>query len=412
MDDRIYWIWLQLALGAGFRAGMVIEVWNSPKSLYEADNSKRRLSGCLNSWQLRKLEETKLENAAKVLETCRTNGWQVITPQQEEYPARLRSLDDFPLALYLWGTLPDIDAEVCISMVGTRKASCYGIEVAARLSTGIAKAGAVVVSGGALGIDTAAHHGALASGGCTIAVLGCGFGTDYLMKNEGLRKAIAANGCVVTEFPPFMQASKYTFPIRNRLISGLSLGTVVVEAAVKSGALITARFAQAQGRDVFAVAGSVIDPANGGTNRLIHDGAKPVFCVLDVLEEYTGQYYGKLRLEGAEQPLSNAAPMDGQTNLWKTEEPAANKTVAVQNIIKKASGSKNGGESALAGQIPDTLSPQAQRVWKAMREETHVDTITGLTGLAPRQVLSALTELEMNGLAVPASGRRYRRCQN
>ncbi len=412
MDDRIYWIWLQLALGAGFRAATVLERWKSPKNLYQADSFERRLSGCLNTWQLRRMQETKLEDAQKVLDTCRSNGWQILTPEQEAYPERLKSLDDFPLALYLWGTLPEIDAEVCISMVGTRKASCYGIEVAARLATGLAKAGAIVVSGGALGIDTAAHQGALALGGYTIAVLGCGFGTDYLMKNESLRKAIAATGCVLTEFPPFTQASKYTFPVRNRLISGLSLGTVVVEAAVKSGALITARFAQAQGRDVFAVAGSVIDPANEGTNRLIHDGAKPVFCVMDILEEYTSRFCEKLRLEDAGQPLSDAAPANGQINFWNVEDSAAHKTNTAQNIIKKGFGGKSEKKTVLPVRLPETLSQQAQQVWHAMESETHVDTLASLTGLAPRQVLSALTELEMNGLAVPASGRRYRRCQN
>lgn len=410
MDDRIYRIWLQLALGAGFRGRGLAEAFPTAKSLYQATTPQRRMSGRLTSRQLSKLEETTLEDARRVMETCRANGWQIITPEDGAYPERLRALEDFPQALYLWGTLPEVDREVCISMVGTRKASCYGVEVASRLSVGLAKAGAVVVSGGALGIDTAAHQGALAGGGRTIAVLGCGFGTDYLMKNEGLRRAIAANGCVVTEFPPFTQASKYTFPIRNRLISGLSLGTVVVEAAVKSGALITARYAQAQGRDVFAAAGSVIDPSNGGTNHLIHDGAKPVFCVLDILEEYTNEFYDRLRLEGAEKPLSDSAPADGQIDFGMITASAANKTIARQNIIKKGSGGTTG--TAPAAPLPDALSPQARQVWQAMEGELHVDTLAGLTGLAPRQVLSALTELEMNGLAVPASGRRYRRCQN
>lgn len=403
-----YWVWLQTALGPGQRTAPLLEYFGSPQALYHATQHQRRLSGLLNSWQLRRLEETGLEEARQILETCHKHAWAVTTPDNGGYPHRLRTLEDFPLALYSSGTLPAFDEEVCISMVGTRKASLHGIEAATRLSAGLARAGAIIISGGALGIDSAAHQGALAVRGRTIAVLGCGFGTDYLRKNEGLRRAIAASCCVLTEFPPFTQAAKYTFPIRNRLIAGLSLGTVVVEAAVKSGALITARFAQAQGRDVFAVAGSVIDPANNGTNHLIHDGAKPVFCPLDVLEEYP-QFYGKLDMTEAGKPLSESAPPQAQ--LWKETETAVNNPLPPQNIIKKGLDARKAEESGPV--LPQGLSALAKQIWGLLEGgERHVDFLSTETGMTVREVLPAVTELELYGLVRVSPGRRLQRCQN
>lgn len=408
MAETEYWVWLQNALGAGQRVRAVLEAFASPQSLYNAPQGQRRLSGVFTSWQLRKLEETGLDEARRVLETCRKNSWSVITPDDAEYPDRLRSLDDFPLALYLDGTLPAIDDEVCVSIVGTRKASLYGIEAATRLSAGLARAGAVIVSGGALGIDSAAHQGALAVNGKTIAVLGCGFGTDYLKSNDGLRRAIAASCCVLTEFPPFMHAAKYTFPIRNRLISGLSLGTVVVEAAVKSGALITARLAQTQGRDVFAVAGSVIDPANNGTNHLIHDGAKPVFCPLDILEEYP-LFREKLNLKDADMPLSDAQPV--QTRLFAEKTTAVNNSMPPQNIIKKEPDSPAQQPVTCRSTPPEGVSPLAGQIWELLGDgEKHVDFLSAQTGLSAGRVLCAVTELEICGFVIISPGRRIKRC--
>lgn len=207
--------------------------------------------------------------------------------------------------LFVWGDETILNSEVMLSVVGTRKASNYSMRVTRLLSSKLARAGAVIVSGGALGVDSAAHTGAM-EGGRTIAVLGCGFGTDYLRDNAALRREISKNGAVITEYFPFTPASRTTFPMRNRIISGMSLGTIVVEAGERSGSLITARLALSEGRDVFAVPGEVITSAFTGTNRLIHDGAKPVFTALDVLEEYYYTYPDKIDLSGADKPLGEA----------------------------------------------------------------------------------------------------------
>lgn len=186
-----------------------------------------------------------------------------------------------------------------MAVVGTRSATPYGHKTAFRLSYRLAECGALIVSGGALGIDSEAHRGALQAGGRTIAVLGCSIDYPYLSANAELRKMISEHGALISEYPPGTPPSKVSFPIRNRLISGLALGTVVVEASIKSGSLITADHALNQGKDVFAVPGNIMSSAYAGSNRLLSDGAKPVFSAADILSEYTSQYPHKINMDTA-----------------------------------------------------------------------------------------------------------------
>ena len=225
-----YWVWLQSALGAGARIKEIIEYFGGAKAVYNAGETEWKMSPVFVPRQVEHLKNTPLDVAEDILTVCRLNSWQILTPEDAAYPQRVYEIENPPAALYVSGTLPDIDSSVVIGIVGTRKASDYAVKAADVMSRGISRLGAVVVSGGALGVDTAAHNAALLSGGKTVAVLGCGLGTNYLMENKPLRDAIAANGALVTEFPPFTKASRYTFPIRNRIISALSLGVLVVEA--------------------------------------------------------------------------------------------------------------------------------------------------------------------------------------
>ena len=193
--------------------------------------------------------------------------------QDADYPVRLRNIFEPPSLLYVKGQLPVIDEEVAVAMVGTRKASPYGVEAAEKIAYGLSRQGAVVISGAAAGVDSASHRGALRAGGKTIAVLGNGLDVVYPAENEWLYRDIAASGALISEYPPGTAAESWHFPVRNRIISGLSLATVVVEAPEKSGALITANTALEQGRDVFAVPGPIDAPMSRGCNRLIADGA-------------------------------------------------------------------------------------------------------------------------------------------
>ena len=402
MNGQEYWICLQSALGAGAKLSNIIDCFGSPKELFEAGPNEWKMSGVLSKGQVERLKKADADEAKRIIGTCGKNGWHIITPDSLEYPDRLRDLIDFPAVLYIWGELPKVDEEVLISIVGTRNATAYGLEVAQRLSSGIVKAGAIVVSGGALGIDSAAHKGALMAGGKTIAFLGCGLGNSYLSTNKSLRETIAKNGAVISEYPPFCPASKITFPIRNRLISGISLGTVIIEAGEKSGSLITADFALQQGKDVFAVPGSVISSAYTGTNKLIQDGAKPVFSAADVLDEYKSQFSKKLNVN------DNLTLINEKFGRPKPKE--MNKRENKYNIIKETAKQPFEIHKEEKKPLPKDMSDSARMVYEMIcKSPMHVDEIMDASKLAPREVLSILTQLEMYGLIKPDSGRRYRK---
>ncbi|MFQ6066952.1 MAG: DNA-processing protein DprA [bacterium] len=223
----------------------------------------------------------KIDQDLKLIEEL---GIEVISFKDPRYPANLKTIFDPPFLLYLRGRLEKEDADA-LALVGTRRATVYGKLTARRLARDLAREGVTVVSGMARGIDTEAHRGALEAGGRTIAVLGCGVDTVYPPENRGLMEEIIKKGAVVSEFSLGEEPDAPHFPQRNRIISGLSKGVLVVEAPLKSGALITANFALDQGRDVFAVPGNINNPNSHGTNLLIKEGAKLVESVEDVLEE-------------------------------------------------------------------------------------------------------------------------------
>ena len=208
----------------------------------------------------------------------------VITDGHEDYPGALREIPSAPLLLYVQGKA-GVLREPAVAIVGSRRASLYGLGIAQKFAIELAQAGLAIVSGLARGIDTAAHQGALKSGGITVAVLGCGLSSIYPPENQKLAQSIAERGAVISEFPMETIPASFNFPRRNRIISGLSKGVVVVEAALKSGALITSDFALEQGRDVFAVPGKIGDPAAAGTNRLIQQGAKLTTSIEDILQD-------------------------------------------------------------------------------------------------------------------------------
>ncbi|MCC6759224.1 MAG: DNA-protecting protein DprA [Candidatus Omnitrophica bacterium] len=212
------------------------------------------------------------------------NQVSVVTIFDENYPQALKSIHDPPVVLYVRGQLP-LDNGVSVAVVGSRHASIYGLTVAETFSSQLAECGFNVISGLAKGIDAAAHRGCLKTGGQTVAVIGCGLCHIYPEENKDLYGQISRNGAVVSEFPMATPPISFNFPARNRIISGLSLAVLVIEASLKSGALITSRFALEQGRDVFAVPGKIDQPNSQGVNRLIKEGAKLVTCFEDILEE-------------------------------------------------------------------------------------------------------------------------------
>lgn len=397
MNDTAYWIWLLRTLGPAAVLEDIIQVFGSARGLYEAGRNEWRLSGLLSAKQMDALAKFSPSESGGVMKACVENGWQIVTPDSLEYPQRLRNLRNFPPILFVHGDAGVLREEVMLSIVGTRKASNYGLRVASLLSGALSRAGAVLVSGGALGIDSAAHMGALRAGGKTIAVLGCGLGTNYLRENAGMRAEIARSGAVISEFLPFSPASRTTFPLRNRIISGLSLGTVVVEAGEHSGSLITARCAMEQDRDVFAVPGDIISSAFTGANKLIHDGAKPVFTPLDILEEYVYTYQSKLKIDGAERTLGEmlreSGGLRGTSAAAKQAKPSDTQIPA----------------PAPKATLPQTVSSKAQAVYNALVPgELHIDELSSRVQLPVGVCLAALTELELCGCAELTQGKKYR----
>ena len=239
--------------------------------------------------------------ADRELKEAAGRGWTVVDATSSTYPDRLKQIADPPLALYVHGD-PSWLGRPAVGIVGSRMATMYGRSVAEALASQLALRGVVITSGFARGIDAAAHRAAVRAGGGTVAVLGCGLKVDYPRGHEALRDQIAAHGCLVSEFPLDGGPRKENFPRRNRIISGLSLGVVVVEAHERSGALITARHAAEQGREVFAVPGNVFAPSSRGPHRLIKDGARLTESAEDILTELAGVFVPQPLASGGEAP--------------------------------------------------------------------------------------------------------------
>lgn len=397
MNGAVPWIRLQSALGAGAALSEIIEYFGSAKALFDAGETEWRMSPVLVPRQIEKLCESTEAQANEVLATCKMNGWQVVPYDDPHYPERLRSIFNPPAVLYVDGELPDIDNSIVIGIVGTRRASDYAVKAADVMSRGIAERGAIVASGGALGVDTAAHNGAMLAGGKTIAVLGCGLGTKYLMENKPLRDAVVKNGALITEFQPFTPASKYTFPIRNRIISGISLGVLVVEASVKSGSLITANYALEQGRDVFALPCSILDPAFAGTNKLIDDGAIVATKPLDLLYPYAEEYGVKI------DEVKSVGKIMRETGDKSANVYGKTRDISFDNL--QAGRKKREARQKAAAE----LSGKTKSVFNALGEEYQsADEISRAAGLSIGEALTALTALEIAGLAASAGGKRYR----
>ena len=289
-DETLFSVWLSLCAGiANSEYVSLLEQFGSAYALFRAEDSEIDTLDISDSFKGRLCNKS-LDEAYGILEFCQRSGVGILCYADSSYPSTLRAIKAPPCVLYYKGKLPDFEKQLFISMVGTRSMSEYGKEMAYRIAYELASTGVVIVSGMALGVDAACAVGALSAKGCTVAVLGCGIDVPYPRQHDRLMHAIAERGLVITEFPPSTPPRGYHFPLRNRIISGLGAGTVVVEADLGSGALITAREAIAQGKDIYAVPGNVGDPNTSGTNQLIRDGAAVVLGARDVLQNYAFLY--------------------------------------------------------------------------------------------------------------------------
>ncbi len=379
----VYWVWLQLALGYGNKAGkLVLNKFKNAETVFNSTEEEIISCGFLNKKYIEKLCNKNLKDAQNIVSDCKNHGIDIITFGSKYYPKLLFEIENPPILLYVKGNKELLLNEVKISVVGPRQVSLFGKKAAFSLSARLALAGFTIVSGGALGSDTAAHKGALAVNGNTICVLGCGINAEYLLENKEFRNTISQKGLLISEYPPNFKASKFTFPVRNRIISGLSLGIVVIEANQKSGSLITANIAAEQGRDVFAIPGNINEPQYKGANLLIRDGAKPLLELNDIIFEYLPKFPHKINPENA---YSKKIILKEENN--NTKKPKEEK------IIKK--------------NIKENLSNNAKIVYNHLDKPIfYLDDII-INDLSDSQILASLTELEIYGYIKALPGGKY-----
>lgn len=452
-----FWIWLQRTLGAGFYADELISHFGDARGVYEAGTDALLTSGAITPAAVRKLSAYSPSESADIMRQCERNGWHIITYGSDLYPKNLAQIQAFPLVLYVWGYPEVLSSQLCMSIVGTRHCTDYSVGVAGGISYTLADAGITIVSGGAVGVDRASHEAAMDAGGKTVAFLGCGLGYDYLKVNGAMRQRIAKHGAVVSEFLPYSPASRVTFPIRNRLISGLSAATIVVEAGEHSGSLITARTALDQGRDVFAVPGDITNTAHLGTNNLIRDGATAVLSIGDILADYVNKYpelneycvsapikkyispnyseqtdksYAKKQNESdikkigkskadffrKEQPSVNQMTLDDAVKSAQTAQAEQPKNTKKPAKPKKSVKSDKSGKSKPPVpespeepfDLPDYATDNAKKVYSYLTAQPQfADKISEQCGMSVRDALTALTELELYGACRAQSGGRY-----
>ena len=413
----IHWLWLAHRPGLSDRMkAVLLQHFQDPEDIYFADKEAFSHIEGLSPESLEALQDKELTPAEQIMDACQQENLHILTCRDAAYPGALKNIPDPPLVLYYKGQLPSLDSSPVIGVVGTRKASAYGMTSAKRLGYQIGKCGGIVVSGMAYGIDSMAMSGALTAGAKVVGVLGCGADIVYPLSNRALFQDVERYGCILSEFPPGTPPAKWNFPRRNRIISGLSNGVLVVEAPEKSGALITARLAAEQGRDVFAVPGNIDMPSFVGSNRLLRDGAIMVSSGWDILSEYEALYPDKIRKDTA--PVHQtaypdevaAAGADGEKPLPKVAQTTAvpgKKTHLKKKLEKKSIDKEPASAYSDVNKETPKLSEEEQKIVSALQNgERLVDDVIAETGLTTGKLLSSLTMLELKGVLRRLPGTR------
>ena len=412
----VHWIWFSHRPGVSDRMKMtLLEHFRDPEDIYFADSGSFGHIEGLTAETVASLQDKNLSEAEKILELCHRKRIHLLTFRDAAYPARLKHISDPPALLYYKGNLPDMDGNPVIGVVGTRKASAYGLTAAKRMGYQIGRCGGIVVSGMAYGIDGMAMAGCLTAGQPVVGVLGCGVDIVYPLSNRALFRDTEDYGCILSEFAPGTQPAKWTFPKRNRIIAGLSCGVLVVEAPEKSGALITANQALEQGRDVFAVPGNIDVPSFAGSNRLLREGAIPVCSGWDVISEYEMLFPDKI--QKMDQPGHQTAypeevqrcaeqeknPAKVAQNAKKPAKKAAPAEKRCQETIDKP---ENAPYSDVNTVFPKLSADEESIVAALQKGQRLVDDVIAETGMTTGKVLAMLTMLELKGVVQRHPGKR------
>ena len=384
MGVLLYWLWFHLLTGLTVsQKRALLEYFHDPEQLYRATESAYRTAVQLPEEGYTALSDKELKNARALAAECSQKRIGIVTIGDSGYPARLRQIPDAPLVLYYRGRLPNWEAYPAIGIVGTRKASGYGLQIAEKMGAQIAACGGMVVSGAADGIDSAAMKQALLQGGPVVGVLGFGADVVYPASSRKLFAQLEEKGCLISEYPPGTPGYKWNFPQRNRLISGISHGVLVVEAPERSGALITARHAMEQGREVFVVPGNINSDTSAGSNNLLREGATAVFEGYDILREYASRVSGQIRkAEPKEIPHIPEKVEDVPTKPAK--KPIDNREVTQYSVLNSGAGTLTEEEKTLLSH----LTPKIEGV----------DEVIARSGMETAKALSILTKLSLKGM--------------
>ena len=379
-----HWVWLGIAIQPGSKiVDDILRVFPDPEEFFLSGDSGIEKIKSIKEADALRIRATSLDVAKRAIETAENYGAKIITKESGFYPQNLLKIEAAPPVLYVLGDETCLNTVPAVAVVGTRRLSEYGDKMAQIIAGGLGSAGALVVSGMALGIDSAAHKACLSAGGKTVAVQGCGICKTFPPENIELKELIAANGAVISEFPPDSEARSSFFPIRNRIVSGMSLGVCVIEAAARSGTSITANLAFDQGRKVFAVPADVNRTTSQGTFRLLRSGAIPVADAKDILSEFGDEHTAHLSFEKIQ-----------KRKIEKNPEAKNERPEKLPKPVKKAP--------------PPGLSKSALAIYEVLdRIPKSTDEISELTELPSSSIAVGLTELELLGLVIPSSGRRF-----
>ena len=379
-EEELYWLALKLIPGLGTRtSGKLLDRFRSPQTIFRASRSELEAAGLTGAVAQSIASGVTFEDAAAQQEKMVEAGAELIAIGDPRYPQPLREIFDPPIVLFARGRI-ELLQSIMLGVVGTRRATPYGLAVAERLSADLAHAGLTIVSGMARGIDTASHRGALGAGGDTVAVLGCGVDIVYPSENRKLAAELAGKGLIVSEFPMGATAFPQNFPIRNRIISGMSVGVLVVEGAQYSGSAITAKLAMDQGREVFAVPGNITSKLSWGPNLLIKQGARLVQDWNDVVSELPAESRRHLIEQGRQKLLGGEA----------------------------ASG--EGGQASLLSDAAPEIGAVARRTLEALQVDVSVhldDLLERVQDTSTSELIAALFELEMLGLVKQLPGKNF-----
>jgi len=370
MQELLYQIWLGCLDGiSAVKIHRLYDEFGSFRAIYEANGIEFKNIERISSEDIRMISNKNLDKARRIIEDCNNLGIDIISYYDDRYPKRLKQISGAPAQLYVRGKLPPVDEVCAVAIVGARQSSIYGNNIANQLAYDLGRAGVVVISGMARGVDTSAHRGALKSESDTIAVLGCGVDVVYPPENGEIKRIIERHGAVISEYPPGTPAYATNFPARNRIISGLSVATVIVEGKVTSGSTITARLAIDQGREVFCVPGNIDSPLSQGPNMLIRDGARLITCAQDIIIDLTADY--------PELMVETILGEDAQNKIMD------------KKILKLPSDQK-----------------RILEVLKA-NHSMHIDEICHITGVEIAVANQCLLMLEINALVKPLPGKQY-----